>query len=365
MAESLSEPKTNPTHRPRGLSRVSVCSVLLLLAALVGSSACDTTAAAVDEDRVSLGGEFEPGNLLSNEGFTQSSAALGRIDSFLTHTPYKGSRRRSFLATYYSNGYVASFGLLSASAKYRVTPRLLLAILQARRGLVGMPRYPVSNPASVEYAFDCGCTGPQTCDVALGGLDRQLDCLGAQLRAAYDDARLLGKTARGYGKGIEFVSVDGVNVTPQSDATAAIYEISPRVGQSDKSGAWLIWNVFVLYGSLEDETLEGGQSVLDRTLVGASCTKNAECDDSELVGAQCRTFGAVGACTVRCDGSEECLDTTITGEAGLCVALSSSEKICLPKCDPTKKGQCGEFLCVPRKDPSGKTINVCVPGEVT
>ncbi len=356
-----------PTHaashsrrRARALTsglRVLLCSLLVM--------ACSSTTALPDEDKTVSAAEFDPGALMENTSFLSAPAPLKRIDNFLSHTPYKRARR-SFLSSYYSNGYSAAFGLLTAASKHRVTPRLLLAILQARRGLVGMDRYPVGSPASVEYAFDCGCSSAKTCDVAQGGLDRQFDCLGSQLRAAYDDARLLGKTSRGYGKGIEFVSADGIKVTPASDATAAIYEISPRVGVSDLTGAWLIWNIYNLYGgSGTGEILEGPSTTAEHTFVGASCSKNAECEDPVLEGAVCRIVGLLGTCTVPCSGDNKCDQTTITGEAGLCVAMSATEKICLPQCDPAKKGQCGEFVCTPRKDPGGKSINVCVPGGVT
>lgn len=327
-------------------------------------AACGASDDVKDEDKSAPDEPFDGADFFEDVSFTAAPAPLAQIDHFFTRTPYERARR-SFLASYYSNGYSTAFGLSNAATKYRVSPRLLLAFVQARQGLISMTRYPVTNPMKVEYAFDCGCASSGVCEYSMGGLDRQFDCLASQLRTAYDDARLQGKTARGYGVGIQSLTTDGVLVTPVTNAVAAIYEVMPRHGEKDKSGAWLVWRVATLISELRGESVEGTASdQSEAVFVGASCSKAADCDDGQLQNAQCRKFGtAASVCTVPCS-SGACLDTTTTGEAGACIS-DNGTNICMPKCDISKKGECGEFVCTPRKDPGGVVVNVCVPGGVT
>jgi hypothetical protein len=195
------------------------------------------------------GTTFDRNNLMSDAAFSDTSLAdVDKIQGFFTKTAYD---QPSFLATYDSNGVSAALAIVRVSQTYRINPLIFLAHAERAQGLVGARTYPL--PATrVEFVFGCGCTAPDTCDPALGGFDKQLDCLGRALRADFDQASgTNAMTDGGWAVGTTTKTIDGKAVTPGSNATCSLYQYLPLVGDS-KSGNTLFFTVYQLYASALD-----------------------------------------------------------------------------------------------------------------
>src|SRR5262249_31794933 len=154
---------------------------------------------------------FNPNNLLEDVAFTDSDTKdATEIRKVFDRTPYDS---RSFLGTYQSNGIQAADAVARSARTYGINPIVFLVYLEMTEGLVGLREYPVP-PNRVEYVFQCGCYTRDNCEQALAGLDRQLDCLGRQLRTAFDDIVAKRQSVAGWGKGKESLTIDGIGVTP-------------------------------------------------------------------------------------------------------------------------------------------------------
>src|ERR1700722_9880467 len=193
------------------------------------------------QDLQSNGAAFDPGEILDPVSM-QDDGALdgGTIEQFLQQTPYGSS---SFLSTYSSNGVPASDAIASAAERYTIDPILLLVREEMDQGLVASTGYP-SPSSRVEFAFGCGCTAPGTCDPTYAGFDVQVACLAASMRDNLDAVTATGQTAGGWGPNITSTTLDGVDVTPEDDSTAALYQYTPVVAVGQAGGNWLFWNLW-------------------------------------------------------------------------------------------------------------------------
>jgi hypothetical protein len=189
---------------------------------------------------------FDPNNLMDTAQLSDTASFDATlIQAFFHQTPYD---RPTFLETYQSNGVRASEAVARASRTYRIAPLIFLVAAQGTGGLIGEKTYPFP-PERVEYVFRCGCLEGNDCLPELAGFDRQVDCLGRQLRVALDQIERQGATVGGWGPNRTSLSLDNVSVTPQNAATAAIYDRSPRVGVGAPGGTWFLWNLFHVYAA--------------------------------------------------------------------------------------------------------------------
>lgn len=188
---------------------------------------------------------FSPNVIVADGALGEEGADVETVQAFLESVgnPYG---RTSFLATYQSHGLRASDAVVIAARRWRLNPLVFLVHAQAAQGLLGQEAYPFP-PARVEYVFDCGCSAPSVCDVALAGFDRQVDCLGRDLRAALDAIGDGGVTVSGFGPGISTLTLDAVLVQPSNPDTAALYEHTPTVANGKPGGTWLLWNLWNRY----------------------------------------------------------------------------------------------------------------------
>lgn len=225
--------------------------LFFLLAGAVVVSACKkepprTVLQPLDfEQPESDGSTFDPDSIVSESvAFTDSEALDAKaIQSFLAKTPYG---RSSFLGTYQSNGVRAAGALVSVARQHRINPIVFLVFAEAMQGLVGERDYPFP-PERVEYVFRCGCLDSKNCIPDLAGFDRQIDCLGRALRASLDEIKANRTTMSGWGPDVASVTLDSRKVTPDSDATAALYEFLPIVAEGKEGGTWMLWNLWNLY----------------------------------------------------------------------------------------------------------------------
>jgi hypothetical protein len=297
---------------------------------------------------------FDPGSIVDTASFTdaQNFSTANEIQQFLQKTPYNHA---SFLTTYVSGGIRASEAIALASERYQINPLVFLVRAEVDGGLIAASTYPLP-PAKVEYVFGCGCPGGGApCDPALGGFDKQVDCLGRALRASLSLAcGPSGATPGGWAVGKTSTTIDGVNVTPSSEATAALYQYTPVVAQGAAGGSWMFFNVWQLYSIQVGYTGRSGGS-----WVGEACCGDAMC--SLVQGGTCAVNAPSGMCTASCSSTTVCpKDPDGTGRSAVCGNLGG-QGFCLLACNP---GPCRTgYKCV-QITPigGGKVTGACLPG---
>jgi hypothetical protein len=308
------------------------------------------------EEPEDFDGEFDRNSILDDATFTDAEALdVVLVRKFLHDTPYD---RPSFLETYQSNGVQAADAIARAARTYRINPIVFLVYAETAQGLVGSVDYPFP-PNRVEYVFGCGCLSKDDCLPALAGFDRQVDCLGRMLRTALDEATGAdGVTASGWGVDQTSATLDGLKVTPDSNATAAIYDHTPIVNEGKAGGSWLFWNVWQRYAITADYAgpiggPEGG------AWVGDGCTASTGCG---FENATCATNYPGGLCTTSCTG--DC-PTAANQPDTFCVDFKSEGGFCFAVCNPGAP-ECREgYKCVnlPHYKPTSQSDSkhVCYP----
>lgn len=274
------------------------------------------------------------------------------IQRFLGKTPYA---RPSFLETYQSNGIRAADAIVSAARQYRINPLAFLVFAEVTQGLVGERNYPFP-PERVEYVFNCGCLQKGNCLPHLAGFDRQVDCLGRQLRNAIDQIKLNAETTTGWGPNKTSVTLDGLKVTPDNDATAALYDRTPRVNENEAGGTWVYWNVWNLYAFKLQYTGPVGNT--DGRWIGEACVADGACGGAE--GAICASNYPDGLCTVPCKG--QCPSQPSKPET-FCAKFRDNG-FCFPVCNPSapvcRQGyKCARVVGVSK----GESKFVCSPEQ--
>lgn len=275
------------------------------------------------------------------------------VQRFFARTPYG---RPSFLETYQSNGVRAADAIISAARQYRINPLVFLVFAQTVQGLVGERNYPFP-PDRVEYVFRCGCLQSTQCLPQLAGFDRQVDCLGQVLRASIDEIKVHGVTSTGWGPDKTSITLDNLKVTPDSDATAALYERTPRVNEGAPGGTWVFWNVWNLYASKLDYAGSGGS--VDGRWIGEPCVADGSCG---LEGGICATDYQDGLCTVSCIG--QC-PTQASRPESFCVKFRDGG-FCFPVCNPAAPACRQGYKCVRVQGfVSSESQHVCSPSSVS
>jgi hypothetical protein len=281
-----------------------------------------------DLDLPDGGATFDKNNLIDTPSFVDYQALDSvQIQQFLKKTPYD---RPSFLSTYQSNGDRAADAIAKSARTYRINPIVLLVRLQMTQGLIGTREYPIPTDR-VEYVFRCGCTATKKCDPALAGLDRQLDCLARAFREALDAVSANGSTAGGWAPDKQGITLDGEKVTPANEATAALYQILPFVGDANKSANWLFWNIYQNYATAIGYAgaLEGSAGT---QWVGDPCVGDKQCGFPE---GQCLPDPDApgGLCTAACTGT---CPSDPSKAATFCAKFSGQDAngYCVAICNP-------------------------------
>lgn len=242
--EGTTEPRASRAGRP--------WLAALVVGTVLASSGCsddppETFLHASDLERVH-GATFDPNDLVSTQALTDSEGLLrDDVDRlFRGHPSLYG--HASFLASYRSGGLPATDAVVAAAKRYRLHPLVFAVFAQASQGLLSAETYPFP-PARVEFVFGCGCYREGDCEPAFGGFDKQVDCLGLALRTALDAIHERGRTPSDWAPDLPGTTLDGVVVTPQNEATAAIYDRLPVVAEGKAGGSWLFWNLWNRYAS--------------------------------------------------------------------------------------------------------------------
>lgn len=300
---------------------------------------------------------FDPNTLIDQTASLTDPYALpeaASVQSFLAQTPYGGA---SFLATYASNGVSAATSITNAANAYQINPLLFLVRAEIDQALISQTAYP--SPASrVEYAFGCGCdvvpsqANPNpTCDPSLAGFDKQVDCLGRTMRSYLDSVcGAAQETSGGWASGKESTTVDGVQVTPANEGTAALYQYTPLVLPNVQGGNWFFWNVYQYYANFTAYPGAIGES-----WVGDPCCGDATCP---YTGGTCAVNIADGMCTASCSATNAC--PTDPNRTADCASLSG-QGFCLFDCsaDPCRQG----FVCQTVAVVGGGSALACLPAD--
>lgn len=288
----------------------------------------------------------ETTSLVAPGDFSDPSAVRENlvVQTFFERTPYN---RRSFLATYSSNGASAAGAVLSAAVKYKINPIVLLVRMQMAQGLIGLAEYP--EPSSrVEYAFECGCDGAGNCLPETAGLDRQLECVAARLASYLQQIRDSLEppvTFGGWGPGVPALTLDGVTVTPADESSAALYQLDPVYGEKDKlGGAWVFYRIYLRYarafnyGGSIDPAITG-------KWIGEPCVADSDCS-SAIPFARCLTDYPGGYCSSTCD--ESCPSNPSKAQA-YCADLETRGGGCVAYCNPAAPNCRAGYSCEPVK----------------
>jgi len=282
---------------------------------------------------------FDRNNIVDTAALADFEALKAvEIQKFLHRTPYD---RPTFLETYQSNGVRASDAIARAARTYRINPLAFLVAAQGTQGLIGEVNYPFP-PERVEYVFRCGCLQGVDCLPELAGFDRQVDCLGRQLRVALDQIAVNEETAGGWGKDKTSITLDNLKVTPANEGTAVVYDRAPRVAEGAPGGAWFFWNLFRVYAAGADYSGPIGGAA-GAGWIGDKCTTAASCG---LEGALCATDYPDGLCTVKCKG--DC-PTQPDKPESFCADFKANGGYCLSVCNLTAPSCRTGYKCVTTK----------------
>ncbi len=285
---------------------------------------------------------FDRNNIVETAALVDSEALdAALIQKFMHRTPYD---RPTFLETYQSNGVRASDAIARAARTYRINPLAFLVAAQGTQGLIGEINYPFP-PERVEYVFRCGCLQGNDCLPELAGFDRQVDCLGRQLRVALTAISTSDETTGGWGKDKTSITLDNLKVTPANEATAAIYDRSPRVAEGSAGGAWFFWNLFRVYAVGADYSGPIGGAA-GGGWIGDGCTSSAACSGVGE-GALCATGDYPGGlCTIKCTG--DCPVGADKPES-FCADFKTNGGFCLSVCNLTAPSCRDGYKCVTTK----------------
>jgi hypothetical protein len=151
----------------------------------------------------------------------------------------------------------------NVSNKYRLSPMLFLVMAQKESSAI--------TTSSLTYSIENWILGFGRCDscseedaAPYRGVANQFNSAGERIREGYlADLEDHGYTISGWGPGRSKTTIDGIEVTPENDATAALYTYNPCVGaygggysqygcNSAFQKIWQEWNPGVKYpnGSL-------------------------------------------------------------------------------------------------------------------
>src|SRR3989338_31638 len=138
--------------------------------------------------------------------------------------------------------------------QFLINPQALLVMLQKEQSLGTNP-----NPSDNQLDWATGygvCAGCSTSDAAVSrfrGFAKQIDSMAQQFRLGYlADLEKLGRTQTGVGPG-KTVSIDGVPVTPENNATSALYTYTPHL--EGNQNFWKIWNAWFTQDPLPSGTI--------------------------------------------------------------------------------------------------------------
>ena len=154
------------------------------------------------------------------------------IDQVRDFLEYKGS----YLATFMESDRLAAQIITEQAAVHNINPVYILARIETESGGVRS-----AEPIHVEKATGCGCPDGSGCDPLLAGFANQVDCAANLMRRYWNDLEGKGLTVSGWQVGVQKMTFDPCWVTPQNNATAALYTYTPWVGAYAEQCGTSMW----------------------------------------------------------------------------------------------------------------------------
>lgn len=184
--------------------------------------------------------EWDPNFVVSDRDVVNKDAfSLDGIQQFL-------ESKSGTLATYVTEDLdgvrkSASEIIHRVSQEFIISPKFILTKLQKEQSLVTDP-----DPVPNQYGWATGYAVCDSCNVNDSGVSRfkgfakQIDSMARQFRQGYlPDLEENGQTQTGIAPGRP-VMINGVEVTPANDATAAMYTYTPHL--EGNRNFWTIYN---------------------------------------------------------------------------------------------------------------------------
>lgn len=175
--------------------------------------------------------EFHKNFILSDHEFRDAGAlTLNGIKNFLKE---KGSFLQDYITTDVSGESASAAKIIYDTAQtYDLNPKMLLVMAEKESSAI--TRSTATSAATdwtLGYAVCDGCSKSDPNVQKYAGLAKQFDAAGNRIANSYlADLKDHGYTISGWGPGISKTTIDGLEVTPSNDATAALYTYNPCVG---------------------------------------------------------------------------------------------------------------------------------------
>lgn len=208
-----------------------------------------------------LGGSiFNPHKIISDSDLTDyTRMSLVGIQSFL-------ERQGGVLVDYITediDGIERTAGeiIYQASQTYHLNAQFLIATIQKESSLITGNNEHLIDWA-MGYAVCDGCSKSNPNVVKYKGFAKQLDAAADTIRNFYlADLEENNSTVSGWGVGVTKTTLDGVEITPQNDATAVLYTYTPWLGYY--GGDASIGGNSLFYDVMEDFFPNRAVSILD------------------------------------------------------------------------------------------------------
>ncbi|MFA5995460.1 MAG: hypothetical protein WCW27_04085 [Patescibacteria group bacterium] len=176
-----------------------------------------------------------------------TTMSISGIQSVLTNG---GGILGSYKTTYNSSTYSAAEIIYLAAQNAQLNPQFLLVQLQKESSLI------TSNNANlVDWAMGYGvcdsCSKDDPTVVKYKGFYNQMTAASNQFRNYINDLNNRNSTISGWGVGRAKTTLDGITITPENKATAALYTYTPWVGyyggEESVGGNSLLFDLFERY----------------------------------------------------------------------------------------------------------------------
>jgi hypothetical protein len=174
---------------------------------------------------------FQKNFILSDHEFRDSnSLSLKGIQNFLKE---KGGVLKDYVTTDVSGETATAAEIIYDTAQtYDLNPKVLLVMAEKESSAItGTSLTSYITDWTLGYAVCDGCSKEDPNVAKYAGLAKQFDAAGDRIANSYlADLEDHGSTISGWGPDIPKTTIDGIEVTPVNDATAALYTYNPCVG---------------------------------------------------------------------------------------------------------------------------------------
>lgn len=174
---------------------------------------------------------YQKNFILTDHEFRDSdSLSLKGIQNFLLE---KGGVLKDYVTTDVSGETATAAEIIYDTAQtYDLNPKVLLVMAEKESSAItGTSLNSYIMDWTLGYAVCDGCSKDDPNVAKYAGLAKQFDAAGDRIANSYlADLEDHGSTISGWGPGIPKTTIDGIEVTPTNNATAALYTYNPCVG---------------------------------------------------------------------------------------------------------------------------------------